>query len=133
MFVRILAVLLVAGVLLAAGVYVYQVGLAQGYAQGAAVAGGETPQLEPGFRGYPGFGPGTGHGPWGFRFGFFLFFPLLACFFGLLFLFGIGGLFRARSSVLLQIRAATGTATRPPKGRTPEEPGPEPQPPADNA
>ncbi len=81
--VRVVAVLLLVGLLAAAGIAAYRFGYTQGYAQGATVtAGDETP-----FRQFPGFWPGVGHFPMmHMRFAFMPFAGLCGLFFfGLLF------------------------------------------------
>jgi hypothetical protein len=84
---RVLAALLVVGLLLGAGAMVYRAGVDQGLAQAAIVQGEEGQGAVPGFRFYPGF-----YRP---HFGFFPGFPLFGIFFfGLFFLFLLRWLFR---------------------------------------
>lgn len=94
-FVRVLAALLLAGILLVAGSAVYRAGYSQGYAEAAldAQSSGEAvPQGRLGWRAMP-FFPGFIR-PY---FGFFPVFPLFGIFlFGLLFLFALRVLFGAR-------------------------------------
>ena len=76
---RILGALLIIGILVAAGVFIFQAGQAQGYALGLTAAGKDgatTPAPLP----YYGYGYGLGFHPF-----FFPFFPLG----GLLFIFGL--------------------------------------------
>lgn len=87
-FFRLLAALLLIGLLVAAGTLVFRAGFSQGYASGAAISSGEggqaVPRVGPGYPYYP-YYPGF-FGP---RFGFFPFFPIIGFFFfGLLF-FGL--------------------------------------------
>jgi hypothetical protein len=84
---RILAAILVVGLLIAAGVLVYRAGFTQGWAQAALVSGEEGQRAVPGFPYYPGF-----YRP---HFGFFPGFPLFGLFFfGLFILFLFRWLFR---------------------------------------
>jgi hypothetical protein len=84
---RLLAALLVVGILAAAGVAVYRAGFTQGYLQAAAAAEEGGALTRPGSPYYPGFG-------WP-RFGFFPFFPFVGFFFfGLLFFLFFRALFR---------------------------------------
>lgn len=80
---RVLGVLLLLGVLIAAGVFIFQAGQAQGYALGLAAADKGTLTQPPAVP-YPYYGYGYGIG----RPFFFPFFPLggILFFFGLLFL-----------------------------------------------
>ncbi len=87
---RILGALVIIGILVTAGVFIFQAGQAQGYAMGLAAAGKDgvtTPAPYP----YYGYGYGLGFHPFFFPF----FFPLggLLFFFGLFFLlrFVFGG------------------------------------------
>jgi len=93
---RILGVLVLIGILVAAGTLIYQAGQAQGYALGVATGGNDPSTGTPSTPVYPGYGPG--YWPGFYRPFFFPFGPLLGLFFwgGLFFLFffGIGGLFR---------------------------------------
>jgi hypothetical protein len=86
---RVIAGLLIVGLLLALGVAVYRAGFTQGVLQATASAGGQNPQVGPGYPYYPGlFWPRFG-------FGFFPFFPLFGFFFfGLLIFFLFRALFR---------------------------------------
>ena len=84
---RVLAALILVGVLIAAGVYIYQAGISQGIAQAALVSKEGSPQPVPGYPYYPGFyGPHFGFFPGFSLFGFF--------FFGLLILFLLRWVFR---------------------------------------
>lgn len=93
-FLRVLAALLLIGVLAAAGWMVFQAGQAQGYAMGAAQAAAQSgdaggvqpvPQGGPFYPGYYGY----------YRPHFSPFFPLAGIFWFLIIFFVIGGLFRA--------------------------------------
>jgi len=90
---RILAALLVIGVVVAAGVLLYRAGFSQGFLQGGAAVQGDAPLDNPGFPftyGFRGMYPGF---LWP-HFGFFPFFGF--CLFGLLLLFFFGWVFRPR-------------------------------------
>jgi hypothetical protein len=90
-FFRALAALLVVGVLIIGGMLIFQAGQSQGYALGAASAGGEVPALPSGVPYYPAYmGPHFGFFP-------FMLLPFL-CLGGLvLFAFAaMGGFFRHR-------------------------------------
>ena len=96
---RILAALVLVGLLFAAGSAVYRLGYAEGWAGSAAVqaagSGGQAPNVAPGYA--PGYGPGYPYNPgfFGPRFGFFPFFPFFGfCLFGLFLLCLFGFLFR---------------------------------------
>lgn len=89
---RLLAAVVMIGILVAAGVMIFQAGQAQGYALAAANAGKELAPQVPGQAPY--FAPYYYGRPY---FGFWphlFFFPLGLFFFGLLFFFLIGGIFR---------------------------------------
>ncbi len=77
---RILRALLLVGILVAAGVFIFQAGQAQGYALGLAAADKGTTVNPPAPLPYYGYGYGYGIRPF-----FFPFFPLG----GLLFIFGL--------------------------------------------
>jgi hypothetical protein len=90
-FVRVLAALLLVGLLVSVGIGVYNAGVSEGVAEAAraAQAAGEDPAVVyPPYVGGPGYGYGHGWG-WGAGFGFFGFL------FFLLFVFLIFGLIRA--------------------------------------
>lgn len=85
--VRLLATLLLIGLLIVGGTALYRAGFTQGYAQAALTATKDAPQAAPGYLGYPGWMyPGFGFFP-------FMMFPGMF-FFGLLFFFVVVGLFR---------------------------------------
>ena len=86
----VLGVVLVA-LLVGVGLQVYEVGVAQGLAQGAQTVVGQPGVAQPGVAPYPYYGYGPGFHGWGYGFGFLhLLFPLL--FFFLIFAL-IRGLF----------------------------------------
>lgn len=94
-FIRLVGVLLLAGLLFAGGVLIYRAGYTQGIVESPALAqamnsaldSGQIP-LYPGYRYVPGLWPGYGFSPLGFFLGLF--------FFGLLFLFALRLIFRPR-------------------------------------
>lgn len=93
-FFRILAALLIAGLLVAAGISLYRAGFTQGYVQGASISQGTSPvQSAPVAPFYPGYGPWYGFGFW-HPFGFLPLIPL--AFFFLFLLFALGFWFRPR-------------------------------------
>ncbi len=78
---RVLAILLLVGVVVAIGVGVYNAGVSSGLNEQvqSAVASGQPVPVVPYGYGY-GYGP-FWHGPWGFGFGFFgIIFPILGIF-----------------------------------------------------
>jgi amino acid transporter len=81
----VLGVVLVA-LLVGVAAQVYEVGVAQGVAQGAQVAAAQPGVAQPGVAPYPYYGYGPFYRPWGFGFGFLhLLFPILF----LLLIFGV--------------------------------------------
>ena len=97
-FVRILAALVLMGLLIAGGYMVFRAGEAQGYALGAAAATGAVTAPQAPVPAYP-FYPGGWPGYYGMH--FFPFGPLfgLFCFGGVVFFFFavVGGIFRRRA------------------------------------
>ena len=75
---RVVCGVVLLALVVAAGVYAYDLGVAHGLAQGGALAGAS-----------PGAPPSVAWHPWGFGFGFFPFFPLLFILFWVVMLRGL--------------------------------------------